>query len=382
MPARKPVKKAAKTKATKKAASSKRAKPIKKDWKAELAGTLKQQGIAKVMYLSQDDCGINIPGRVSTGSLALDKILTNTAEPADWAGIPLSRITEIYGPAHIGKSTLLDQIIASVQRAGGMAALFDIENSRDRAYTAQLGVDLDNLVIPDIPVEQTHIESVLRISKTIITTFRDQYPDVPAIIGWDALGGTATQDEVEKGMVSEKATQPGAAAKAMRLASRLIGPELKGTNIAFVILNHEYENIGMGAFAGPKRKTFGGGGPSHLASLRIQLYSGGKYVKDGAGNIYGREIVAKIIKNRLGPSMVEARLPMIMGMGTDNIWTVFDDLKAAGVITTGGGWSAINIDGDVTRWQGWLGLRTKCADNPEFYSQLLGVWKATVGIGV
>lgn len=386
MPARTPVKKKTKgrSKKTSKKVARKAKTKIRKDPHKEYEETLKAQGIANVSRLSQDECVSNIPGRISTGCLALDTLLRNPGEPDNWHGIPLSRVIEIFGPPHIGKSTLLDQTFASVQKAGGIAILADTETSRDRHYVGRLGVDMDKLKYLDFG-EQVTVENVITVAGKTAEFWKTNYPEMPVVIGWDALAGTATFDELRKGFQLEdedgkqsKNTKPGAAAKAMALAARLLTPKLKGSKVSFVILNHEYDNIQMGAFAGKKRETYGGHGTRHMASVRIQLYNGKQYIKRSDGWIMGREVVAKVIKNRLGEHHRDAIIPMIMGVGTNNCFTLYQQLKTAKLIEVKGSWAAINLDGEVLSFQGWSGLQAKCDEVEGLYDRLCIVYWRTV----
>jgi len=350
---------------------------VKKNPEAEYAATMKKQGVATIASLSNDEAVVNIRGRISTQSLALDAILRNPREPAEWRGIPLSRVTEIYGPPFIGKSTLLDLMFGSVQQIGGTAVLADTEHSRDRHYVNRLGVDLDRLQYMEFVDGVVHIENVIKAFIYTIEWWKTNYPGHPVVLGWDALGSTATKDSWDKGMEFDKANQPGAAARAMNEASRHLSPRLAGTHIALVIINHEYEMIrtGMAAkFGGKKRETYGGHGVRHMDSLRIKLYSAGTYIKDSAGRLLGRVVAAELTKNRLGDSSVTAHVPILQGVGVDNLWTIFEELKKSKVVATNGSWSAVNIDGQQINFQGWAGLKTKCAEDETLYPRLLSVW--------
>lgn len=364
---------------------------VRKDPHKEYREMMAKTGVAKVMALSNDDCISNIPGRISTGCIALDRILRNDGEPDDWYGIPITRVTEIYGPPHIGKSTLLDQIFAQVQKIGGIAVLADTEISRDRHYTQRLHVDLDKLHYLEYDAKQRYIENVLRDLERTAMFYAKNYPELPVVMGWDALGSTATEDEMRKGILGEwdgsddkgdgkkkvKTHKPGAAAKAMALAQRIVVPKLAGTNIAWVFLNHEYESINTGGY-GPSKKSFGGNAPKHMASLRIQLYNAGVSIKRSDGWVMGREVVAKIVKDRFGSSMREARLPMITGVGTENLYTIMKDLKNLKVITSSGSWSAIDIDGLVVNFQGWNGLREKCDEHKDLEEKLTNLHRVVM----
>ncbi len=379
----------AKKKATKKASTQARGRrssspakqkgkqpKVKADPLDEYRATIKQLGIADVVALSDDEAMCNIRGRISTQSLALDKILRGDLDPLSWTGgIPMGRVTEFFGPPHIGKSTILDQCFSSVQRMGGTAILMDTEVSRDRTYTNRLGVDLDKLQYVEFGREQCFIENVIRVAYRTIDWWRAAHPDTPVVLGWDALGGTGTEDEWSKGMQADSVNKPGAAAKAMHMAARQIAPRLGGTRIAFVLSNHEYEMINTtgGRFA-KKRETYGGSGVRHAGSVRVQLFSLGNLIKAKDGSVIGKEVGAKVVKNRLGDSHVQATLPMINGVGCDNIYTLYQDLKRVNICVVNGSWSQILLDGELVSFQGWLGLRAKCVEHPTLFDRLVAVW--------
>ena len=93
---------------------------------------------------------------VSTGSLGLDIAL-------GVGGLPRGRVVEIYGPESSGKTTLTLQVVAEVQKAGGIAAFIDAENALDPQYAAKLGVELDDLLIsqPDTGEQALEIADML-----------------------------------------------------------------------------------------------------------------------------------------------------------------------------------------------------------------------------
>ena len=81
---------------------------------AALAQIEKQFGKGSIMKMGeaqvQNDLSV-----VSTGSLGLDIAL-------GVGGLPRGRVVEIYGPESSGKTTLCLQVVAQVQKAGGVAA--------------------------------------------------------------------------------------------------------------------------------------------------------------------------------------------------------------------------------------------------------------------
>lgn len=77
--------------------------------------------------------------RIPTGSLGLDIALGG--------GLPVGRITEIYGPESSGKTTVALSVIACAQCAGLQCAFIDAEHALDPRYAQQLGVDIGEILI-------------------------------------------------------------------------------------------------------------------------------------------------------------------------------------------------------------------------------------------
>lgn len=339
-------------------------------WMSKVSG-----GAAQVVTLDAPDCLANVPLHFSTGSLALDKLLNGL-------GVPSGRVTELFGPPYVGKSTLLDQIYAQAQAIGGQAILIEPETARNKGYSQRLGVDSSKLhYVQYADRDDMHLENIMSLFYDMIDYWRKESPDTPVVIGLDALGGTATRDEIQNRL--KKANQPGAAAKVMREAARQIPSKLGNTKIALIICNHEYDRISTGGFVGKKRETYGGGGLRHLASVRMSLFPTSDYVKDSQGLKLGRVHGAKLIKNRLADPtsdsfafMPEARFALMMGSGVNNVWTVYQDFVRAGYITVSGSWASMNIEGTVIKFQGWRGLQAKCEEDSTLFPQLVTVYKS------
>lgn len=323
-----------------------RSPKIRADPIAEFREAIQADGVVEVLTLADDDCLAHVKQHISTGSLALDRLLNGR-------GVPCGRVTEFFGPPHIGKSTILDHIFARVQAMGGIGVLADTEGARDIRYTTAVGVDPKKLQYLEFPRNELVLENVLTKLMETAAFFATNFPEIPVVLGLDALGSTSTRDERDKGL--EKDARVAAAAQVLRKACRLLPSRIGNSQVAVVIANHEYENIQTHGRMGKKRETYGGDAIRHLASLRVQLYSGGDYVKSGP-NIVGREVVAKLVKNRLGNPWGEARFALLAGRGISNVWTIYDCLSRAHVIQVSGSWSVINLDGQVLSFQGWQGL--------------------------
>lgn len=323
-----------------------------------------RESIVQALTLADDDSLSHVKMRISSQCVTLDKILGG-----GWA---TGRVTEIYGPNYVGKSTLLDHAFAEVQKLGGIAVLGDAEVSRDRRYSAAIGVDITKLQYLDFDRNKLSMENMITTIVKSINFFAENYPDTPVVIGWDSIGGTSTEEELEKGVGDATVAS---AAKVLRRAGRRITTPLGNTKIAVIFLNHEYEKINsMGRGTGPKRETYGGEAIRLCASVRLQLWTdAGLKITDGS--FIGREVGAKLVKNRLG-SPGETRFAMVHGVGIDNVWAIYDGLVRVGIIAVSGSWAAINIEGEVIKFQGWLGLGAKCKERPDLFQKLVAIYFA------
>lgn len=341
----------------------KREKPvrIRRDSLKEYRERISKDGIVEVLTLEDDDASVNVRRFFSTGSIALDRLLPG--------GFPAGRITEILGPNHIGKSTLLDHVFAGSQRAGGEAVLADCETSRNRDYTARLGVDLARLQILQFDTNKQSMENVLQSIFDTISFWASEYPDTPVVIGWDSLGGTPTNEELSKTLGDATMAS---AAKVMRKTCRQVLHHLAGTNIAFIVLNHFYKKVqGKGG-----NESYGGEAIRLAASVRLELHpTEGQWITRADGAVVGRRVGVRLLKSRFGNSYGTTEIALLNDVGIDNTWTIYEEFKARGLMAVSGSWGAINVDGDEVKFQGWNGFQQKLAEHPELFQKLVAIFQ-------
>lgn len=85
-----------------------------------------------------------VTGWVKTGIWALDWIFGN------WRGIPLGRITAIWGDEGCGKSSLSQFLIGCFQRLDGLALYLDYDNALDTEQLERGGIDLERVIRADV----------------------------------------------------------------------------------------------------------------------------------------------------------------------------------------------------------------------------------------
>src|SRR5262245_14335486 len=81
----------------------------------------KQFGKGSIVRLGSKDVIVSV-SVVSMGSISLDAAL-------GVGGLSRGRISEIFGPESSGKTIIAFQVIAEVQKKGGMAAFIDVEHA-------------------------------------------------------------------------------------------------------------------------------------------------------------------------------------------------------------------------------------------------------------
>lgn len=353
-PARKPNRKKKKKK--------ERKRDLAKEYRAMVS---KGDGVKEVLTLSDDDCVANVRNWISTGSLALDRTLAGR-------GIPCGRLTEVYGPAGIGKSTVLDHIFAQAQALGGEAVLADADTGRDPVYTSKIGVDMDKLHYLEFDEDKRTVEHLIEAAADTIKFWKKEAPDTPVVFGWDALGNTSTIEEMGKKM-TEKTTA--SAAKVLHAMRRRLAPILTRSNVALVVLNHEYANISFGAGVTSKR-TYGGDGIRSFASVRLKLHSVKQGWIESGGRTIGRRVGFELTKFKLGDPFGTGQFALLSGSGIDNTDELWNFLQTKGIIEVKGSWGGVNVDGEVTKFQGRDAFRQTCTSNLAFFQKLVRIYRS------
>lgn len=357
------------SKGTTRKSGTKKLSPM--DSGARFNAELSQEGFVKLLRFSDDDCLSHIKAKLPTGSVTLDPLLRG--------GIPFGRITEIYGQWHVGKTSLFDHLATQCHRMNGWVAVADTETAKSEEYSRSIGVDPDRLTYFQFERGKLTLEAVCTTILNSVRWWRENDPERPVLIGLDSLGGTPTQEEIGKELDEDKS--PGAAARVMQMFKREIPQELANTMIALVIINHEYQTFGHGRST---RETYGGEALRAAASLRLKMFSLGNWIKRTDSTIIGREVGIELVKDKIhGQTRSVASVAMIHGVGIDNTWSVYEELKRRGIIVTSGSWSAINLDGEVLKFQGWHGLQRLCAKPPDegqapLWDRLFSVYQQVV----
>ena len=272
----------------------------------------KQFGKGAVMKLDGDQKA-NVDG-ISTGSLSLDIALGGN-------GVPRGRVLEIFGPESSGKTTLTLHIIASTQKAGGVAAFIDAEHALDPSWAKRLGVHLDDLLVsqPDTG------EQALEICELLV---RSNAVDVIVI---DSVAALIPRAEIEGEMGD---SHMGLQARLMSQALRKLTGAISKSRATVIFINQIREKIGV-MFGNPET-TPGGRALKFYASIRIDVRRTGT-IKENEVSV-GNRTRARVVKNKIAPPFRDAEFDIMFDHGISYEGDVLDLGVLANVVDKSGAW--------------------------------------------
>ncbi|MEW9899776.1 recombinase RecA [Chitinivorax sp. PXF-14] len=284
---------------------------------AALAQIEKQFGKGSIMKMGENQIenGLQV---VSTGSLGLDLAL-------GVGGLPRGRIVEIYGPESSGKTTLCLQVVAEVQKLGGIAAYIDAENALDPAYATKLGVNVPEMLIsqPDTGEQALEIADMLVRSGGV------------DIIVVDSVAALTPKAEIEGEMGD---SHVGLQARLMSQALRKLTGNIKRTNTLVIFINQIRMKIGV-MFGNPETTT-GGNALKFYASVRLDIRRIGG-IKKGE-EVVGNETRVKVVKNKVSPPFKEALFDILYGEGISREGEIIELGVQHKIVEKSGAWYSYN----------------------------------------
>jgi recombination protein RecA len=282
------------------------------------------------------------PAVIPTGSLTLDHAL-------GVGGLPRGRITEIYGPEGVGKTTLALSVLAQAQRAGGTGLFLDTEHALDLAWAKRVGVDTHRLLL----CQPTSGEQALQVASLLIGS-----GEVTVVV-IDSIAGLVPEVELD-GQIGQQ--HPGAQANLLSQAFRQLAGPIHRANTAVVATNQLRQRAGV---PGQALYTAGGRALGYWASVRLHLHQPTSMTKhDG---VIGTRIRVQVTKNKLAPAWQSCELEVHGDHGLSSEASLVDLGLETGLLTQRG--ASVSY-GNVPLGRGRQAAGRHLRDHPELAARL------------
>lgn len=310
-------------------------------------------GSGSIMLLG-DKGDINTGVKVtSTGSISIDAAL-------GVGGFPHGRVVEIFGPESSGKTTLAIHAMAQAQKNGGAVAFIDAEHAFDSTYAANLGINLDELLIS----QPDHGEQALEIAETLVRS------NAIEIVVIDSVAALVPKSEVEGDMGE---AQMGLQARLMSQALRKLTGIIYKSRTCIIFINQMRQKIGH--FYGSPETTTGGNALKFYASMRIDIRRIGALKEQT--DLVGNRTRVKVVKNKLSPPFKEAEVDIMFGQGISREGELIDLGVENKLVQKSGAWFSYDKD---RIGQGRENAKKFLKENPKIALKLENEIREALGI--
>jgi recombination protein RecA len=191
--------------------------------------------------------------KVSTGIFPIDFMLGG--------GIPLGKITHIYGPKDAAKTTLALSITGELQRAGKKCFYVDTENTFDPNWADTLGIDLNNLMV----FQPANGEQIVDIVDGLLNCDDIDFGVI------DSLGAIITTNEIES--YGDKQIVAGSSSIITKILRKAIHAQLEQSKKEYyptlLCVNQVRQKIGV-LYGNPEYAP-GGAMVEHAPSLNLRI---------------------------------------------------------------------------------------------------------------
>lgn len=248
---------------------------------------------------------------ISTNIYALDRVMGK--------GLPRGRIVEIWGASASGKSTTALQIIAAVQKQGGLAAFIDAEQTYNDKWAAACGIDNENLLL----VKPDYGEQALDIVEDLIDTGEMDLIVVDSVPG--LLPKAIADKDVGESTIGEQA-------RMMSKFLQKVTGKLAKTKTSLILINQTRTKIGV--MYGDPTALPGGAAIEFFSSIIMKVGRDKKRTifDKQTGDPIGHVMIVKDTKNKVSSPYREAEYMFYYHKGVDNRQTIVEEAIAKGVI--------------------------------------------------
>ena len=261
---------------------------------------------------------------IPTGIIKLDYIL-------GYGGLARGRIYELFGEPGSGKSTLAFSVIKQAQQRGLKSVIIDAENALDKQLLANMGIDLDDVIVVRGCTGEENLDAVEVLMKS-------GEIDVIVIDSVSALvPGREAESDIDKDSM-------GVHARLLSKACRKFSPLASKTNTLLIFINQFRFKIQKFPTGDP-RETTGGQALKFFTTARIMV-DGGKtkstQVFNSDGIAIGHICTLTTKKNKLAPPLRTCKALLLYGRGFYDKWEISELAEELDIVEKSGSWYKYN----------------------------------------
>lgn len=217
-------------------------------------------------------------------------------------GLPFGAYVMIAGDSDSGKTSCAIAAMKAAQEQGMGILYVETEGKTTTKDLVSWGVDPSQIML----VKSSIAEEAFDLMFKLWSGFHKDYPEAKLLVIFDSIGNVVSKHDLEMDM-SVTNQKPGGKGKTTRQAiNSLIARSRKG-NVATLIINYTYDNIGS-----PGKTNAGGKALNLFSSLTYQTSRKGwiENTVKGVKERRGATVVWKLFKNHIdksnpGPKVVE-----------------------------------------------------------------------------
>lgn len=339
-------------------AFKKKEEPVEKVKKEKKSGGLlarlkKASGSENASIIADDEYPVR--DYISTGNYMLNCLVA--ADP--YLGVPSGRSIQLAGQKGVGKTFIGLEILKNATRKMGYdAVIWDSEfANNDKKSMEARGMDTTKMLWVGIE----HIEGMKTETLKMIEEI-DPSDKVCMLV--DSIGNLPSRKELEDGY-SGSDKKDMTRASALKSYFRVVTMPVGYKNIALVLINHVYAQVG--SFI-PMDVVAGGGGPAYGASITVMITKA--QLKDG-DDVVGARLTCKTDKNRFAKEKKEVKFTIDFEGGLNLYSGLLDYCYGEGLFTPS---STVPKSGDIRKIKGWTynGVEYARKDlTPEFWEKTL-----------
>ena len=258
--------------------------------------------------------------RIETGIPALDEMLGG--------GLPRMAVTELFGLQSSGKTYISQRMIANAQKTGHTCAFIDAEFSYDPIWSANIGIDTENLIVSRPQTGENALDVLLALC--------DQGID---LIVLDSIAALLPTAEAKEGMEHQSI---GLQARLMNQLFRKL-PQVN-TKSAIILINQI--RAGIGGYV-TRDALPGGKGQEFFSRIMVRIRRGESITDEGF------LIEARTEKNKTFTPHLTCSIPFYYDGHIDELNELFNVATTLEVISRSGPYYKFNNHSALGR-EGYL----------------------------